>query len=497
MFNKMLLATAAVIVTVAGASAADLPSKKAAPATYVKICDTYGAGFFYIPGSDTCLKVGGRVRYDLTYVPTGKYFSSNGLQDVSVQDTYGQHVRARINMDARTGTDYGTVRTYLGMRVDYNTGLSSAVQSPYADTTADKYINKKTTLPFMDFAFIQFAGFTAGKMAEIVSGDWFGNMMGYSRYASFSTGVFGISYTAVLGGGLAATVGFQDNNDFDGNNVALYGNTVNTGYTAIPMKLENPYQTPYDALPVLAGKLAWDQSWGQIQVSGGVARNRSVLYNNDAVTGLPSAITGTKYDLTRTGYAFGGQLMLNADMVAKGDKFYLLGGMSSGLNKLGFKNANVDSGLSRDVDGIPQSFKNFTCNATGTVCEDTKSSWGTVAYLHYWTPSIRQNLIAGVAQIDPGAMARAASAATQKATYTQLGTNVFWSPTKGFDIGVEVMYNRSSIGSVAAKGCNYAGASAVTGSGTTLAVSAIPAASAGCSASGDNFTTRLRIQRDF
>jgi lipopolysaccharide export system ATP-binding protein len=97
-----MLATAAVIVTVAGASAADLPSKKAAPATFVKICDTYGAGYFFIPGSDTCLKIGGRVRYDLTYVPTGKIFNSAGAKDFSVQDTYGQHVRGRITLD---GTD--------------------------------------------------------------------------------------------------------------------------------------------------------------------------------------------------------------------------------------------------------------------------------------------------------------------------------------------------------------------------------------------------------
>ena len=47
--KSALLGSAAVIAAVVGAQAADLPSKKAAPATYVKICDAYGAGFFYIP----------------------------------------------------------------------------------------------------------------------------------------------------------------------------------------------------------------------------------------------------------------------------------------------------------------------------------------------------------------------------------------------------------------------------------------------------------------
>jgi hypothetical protein len=45
----------------------DLPlgGPKLAPVEYVRVCDVYGAGFFYIPGTDTCLKIGGSVRVDL------------------------------------------------------------------------------------------------------------------------------------------------------------------------------------------------------------------------------------------------------------------------------------------------------------------------------------------------------------------------------------------------------------------------------------------------
>ena len=55
--KSLLLGTAAGFAVVAGAQAADLPSRKAAPANYVKICDAYGAGFYTIPGTDTCLRV--------------------------------------------------------------------------------------------------------------------------------------------------------------------------------------------------------------------------------------------------------------------------------------------------------------------------------------------------------------------------------------------------------------------------------------------------------
>jgi len=67
--KSLMLGSAATMVAVVGAQAADLPSKKAAPATYVKVCDAYGAGFFVIPGTDTCVKVGGYVRAEYQYVP--------------------------------------------------------------------------------------------------------------------------------------------------------------------------------------------------------------------------------------------------------------------------------------------------------------------------------------------------------------------------------------------------------------------------------------------
>ena len=69
MVKSLLLGSAAGLVAVAGAQAADLPVK-AKPVQYVKICSLYGAGFYYIPGTDTCLKIGGWVR---------QYLGVNGI----------------------------------------------------------------------------------------------------------------------------------------------------------------------------------------------------------------------------------------------------------------------------------------------------------------------------------------------------------------------------------------------------------------------------------
>ena len=84
--KSLLLGTAAVLATVAGAQAADLPTRKAAPVQYVKICDAYGAGFFYIPGTDTCLRVGGLVLADLSVSNTPNKASALGLIPIGMED---------------------------------------------------------------------------------------------------------------------------------------------------------------------------------------------------------------------------------------------------------------------------------------------------------------------------------------------------------------------------------------------------------------------------
>ena len=60
-FKSMMLGAAAAAAAATTAQAADLPVAPE-PVDYVRICDAYGSTFYYIPGTETCLKVGGRVR---------------------------------------------------------------------------------------------------------------------------------------------------------------------------------------------------------------------------------------------------------------------------------------------------------------------------------------------------------------------------------------------------------------------------------------------------
>ena len=63
MVKSLILGSAAGLLAMGGAQAADLPVKAKA-VEYVKICSLYGAGFYYIPGTDTCIKLGGYLRVE-------------------------------------------------------------------------------------------------------------------------------------------------------------------------------------------------------------------------------------------------------------------------------------------------------------------------------------------------------------------------------------------------------------------------------------------------
>src|SRR3954447_1012662 len=105
--KSLLLGSAAGLAAVAGAQAADLPVQKAAPVEYVRVCSAYGVGFFYIPGTDTCLRVSGRARFEYN-VASARQFS---------QSPTGFRSQGRINLDARTQTAYGTLRAFEYVRV--------------------------------------------------------------------------------------------------------------------------------------------------------------------------------------------------------------------------------------------------------------------------------------------------------------------------------------------------------------------------------------------
>src|SRR6059036_634894 len=101
MVKSLLLGTAAGLVAVAGAQAADMPIK-AKPVEYVKICSLYGDGFYYVPGTDACVQFSGSTRIDYAFNTQAgggdpAFFGTTALDNAGDQDraTHRYQVRAR------------------------------------------------------------------------------------------------------------------------------------------------------------------------------------------------------------------------------------------------------------------------------------------------------------------------------------------------------------------------------------------------------------------
>src|SRR5882757_5144045 len=215
-----LLCSAASLIAIDGARAADLPIKAKA-VEYVRVCSLYGAGFFYIPGTDTCIKLGGYMRIDTTF-NGGIYDAPAWSGDIGQSNRYADYFSARSRMaftvDTRTATEYGVVRTFAQADFQFST-LGNNTTNPNSlatnlgnngqllDTPGGGYVA-------VEMAFIQFAGFTFGKSASAYATPWHGYPGNNSSYLigghDTVTGVSNIQYTAQFGNGVSGTIGLDD-----------------------------------------------------------------------------------------------------------------------------------------------------------------------------------------------------------------------------------------------------------------------------------------------
>ena len=112
--RTLILGSAAGLIAISGAQAADLPVKAKA-VEYVRICSLYGAGFFYIPGTDTCIKIGGYLRADTTFnggAHGAPAWNGDLGQQNRFRDYFVSRSRMALTIDTRTATEYGVVRTF-------------------------------------------------------------------------------------------------------------------------------------------------------------------------------------------------------------------------------------------------------------------------------------------------------------------------------------------------------------------------------------------------
>src|SRR6187401_2023187 len=123
-YRKLILGSAASFLAMGAAQAADLPVKAKA-VEYVRICSLYGAGFYYIPGTDTCIKIGGYIRAETSFNTNstfnGAYNGGAGARN-RYSNSFVTRARQDLNMDTRTATEYGVVRSFTDVVFNWTSG---------------------------------------------------------------------------------------------------------------------------------------------------------------------------------------------------------------------------------------------------------------------------------------------------------------------------------------------------------------------------------------
>jgi hypothetical protein len=447
MVKSLLLGTAAGLVAVAGAQAADLPVK-AKPVQYVKICSLYGDGFYYIPGTDTCLKMGGYVRVQAEYnmggggVAYGSGAAAGALARFTRDNTNDVNYRSRgaISWDVRQQTEYGTLRTYI------RTGIQ--VTTP---------VDTESGAVFWDRAFIQFAGFTVGKTQSFFDLFTYGGGMSYHNVrTSGDTGAAGVTvwgYTAQFGNGFSGTlsaespIGHNRASVLDVNTAAFFN--LNGAVTADNAFSSNAGGNGF-RMPDVIANLRVDQAWGFAGVSAAIhdASGAYFLTPNNVNNGHPA-------DKLGWAVAVGGLLNLGGGDQA-GVNFAYAEGATGYVTNIGTGMSIYDSSSRVGVGWISDGVF-----ANGTEVELTRAWSINAGYQHIWNPKWRTSIFGGYVNIDygsnatalicanrpniaqfPGAVQAVGFNCSPDFSFFEVGTRTQWNPVPQLDIGLEILYSK-------------------------------------------------------
>jgi Porin subfamily len=302
MVKSLILGSAAGLIAMSGAQAADLPVKAKA-VEYVRICSLYGAGFYYIPGTDTCIKLSGYLRVDaLAHTNSDDTGNTSGAGGANNRFTNGIMTRSRqdLDIDTRTATEYGIVRTFGVLTFSWTTdnfaslGNGATVYSPIGTASAPGNANAGAVAfgqVGVYYAFIQFAGFTLGKAISQFAAPFVnypGNIYdGLVGGGGTVTGVNQLTYTAQFGNGVSATISAQDPTAYYQAGVLNItpGAVLGTGGAGLGAFGASDYAGL--VAPDFVGVLKVDQAWGSLQGSVAAHDNHAAYYGATELTGHP------------------------------------------------------------------------------------------------------------------------------------------------------------------------------------------------------------------
>jgi Porin subfamily len=440
MVKSLLLGSAAGLVAVSGTQAADLPVK-AKPVEYVKICSLYGAGFYYIPGTDICLKIGGYIRADYGYNVLGArtvhYTGAGGAQDRTV-NSYSTRHRAHFNFDSRSQTPYGTLRTYAAIHVD-NENLGTVTVNPTR-------------------AFIQWAGFTFGhtKSFSDIPGtpgdDTFKSL--FQTQNQSDTGANGtnqIAYTWELGNGMTLNIGADERRQRAIANLSTNAwTTVGTDPASSTHGMQFP--TPFVNFSV-------NQAWGRFGVSAVFNPIKASYYNDNGACQPNSDQCGNPDD--KWGFAVFSGIDIKAPWLGPGDHFggYVMYGQ--GATRYAGGSNLASPGLYGSGQQIALGVVTDATYINGSDLELTTAWTAGVGYEHFWLPNfsttwygtytkisyndtvVNGDWFCGGGGASQGALLLVSAGPCDPGfRYWTVGSHTDWYPVPGFRLAVDVQYTR-------------------------------------------------------
>jgi hypothetical protein len=452
MIKSLVLGSAAGLLAMSGAQAADLPVKAKA-VEYVRVCSLYGAGFFYMPGTDTCIKFGGYLRADVVW-NTNNDYNFNGSGSTAAHNRLSNYFtdRARfdLDVDTRTATEYGVVRTFAQTVFSWTTGGFSGSNPTTQDTAAP---STSTTLGVYQ-AFIQFAGFTIGRAYSVFDAPWqsypAGGPDSIPGASNHVTGSDQLTYTASFGNGITGSISLEDPTEKDVSNVwnlsgisaagvigGAYGNNAIAGTRA----------------PDVIGQFRVDQAWGLAQIAVAAHDNHVSYYGANELTGHPQ---------DKWGFAVQGALSIKNIPTGPGDTINMTAVYTDGASRYNFgsllgTNAGIYGGTgllgayqSIGIYGVSDATFTGTSGANGSGLESVKT-WGFQGgFTHNWSPTWASAIYGGWAQLRYGNAAKSTICTFMTNTMgltgncnpdfslAVLGGNVVWTPVKNLAFTVDV-----------------------------------------------------------
>ena len=376
--------------------------------------------------------------------------SAAGLVRGRAVDSVGFRARGRIQLDARTATAYGLLRSFVRFEIT----RSSA--SPFGNTGAI------ATSPNVAQAFVQFGGLTAGRVTSFFSnGDLPTGHMGTLRFDD-APDVDLLAYTFSFGNGFSASISLEDGLERRNNNFV-----AGAGLFTAPIAYGG------QRAPDVVANLKYAGTWGTAQLSGAVHQIRSanLVTNGFGLTDFPD---------TDYGFAVAASAGINLPSLAPGDALWFSATYADGaLAYLDGGNSGTIISPRTDFGGGNVGLADAYINTlTGDI--KTGQGWSIAGGLrHYWTPQVRSNLFGSYMRISYSGGASqvlltGATVGLPDFSEYRIGANVFWQPVSGLDLGVEVIYaNVDPRGRIAVPGWYN------------------------LVSSSDSWEGRLRVQRDF